>query len=163
MPDMDGISTFVRIKDEIDDYPPIIMVTGHGTVHLAVEFMKNGGKDFVPKPIDFDVLMLKIERVLDSVLKDNYIKELQREKTEMAILLNAAGALNHEINNPLNVIFQSIEHLQGKACDTHNIQRIKEAMVTIKEVVKNFNEIKQVKKKPYVAGIDILDIKKSAQ
>jgi DNA-binding NtrC family response regulator len=161
MPELDGIGTLNAIKTAFEKYPPIIMVTGHGTLHLAVEFLKNGGADFVQKPIDFEILLLKIKRVLKNLYDNNRIAELEREKTELALLLNASAALNHEINNPLNSIFQAVELVKGLPEDTQYLQVIKDSMKRIKEVVIDFSNIKSVKMKPYISGIEILDIKKS--
>ncbi|MBF0539888.1 MAG: response regulator [Nitrospirae bacterium] len=161
MPTMNGLITFEHIKEEINDYPPVIMVTGYGSMDLAVEFMKKGGIDFIQKPIDFYILMLKIEHVIDFVIKDKSIKELQREKTELSILLNAAAALSHEINNPLNIIYHAVDLVKKLPEDAKYLQNIKDAMNRIKEVVKNFSNIKSVKMKPYISGIEILDIKES--
>ena len=64
MPDMDGLETFEEIKKEILFDVPVIMTTAHGSLNLAVTFMKLGGVDFVEKPIDMDALVIKIRQAL---------------------------------------------------------------------------------------------------
>ncbi len=49
MPDMDGLSLMSRIH-EIDSEIPVILITGHGDVPLAVRAMRDGAHDFVEKP-----------------------------------------------------------------------------------------------------------------
>ncbi|MBI1403355.1 MAG: response regulator [Porphyrobacter sp.] len=49
MPGMDGIAFFAALR-EIDPDLPVILVTGHGDVAMAVEAMKNGAADFLTKP-----------------------------------------------------------------------------------------------------------------
>ncbi len=49
MPDMDGLSLMSRIH-EIDSEIPVILITGHGDVPLAVRAMREGAHDFVEKP-----------------------------------------------------------------------------------------------------------------
>lgn len=49
MPGMDGIAFFAALK-EIDPDLPVILVTGHGDIAMAVEAMKNGAADFLTKP-----------------------------------------------------------------------------------------------------------------
>ncbi|CAM5310266.1 sigma-54 dependent transcriptional regulator [Frigidibacter albus] len=51
MPGMDGLSLMRRIHD-IDPEIPVILVTGHGDVQLAVRAMREGAHDFVEKPFD---------------------------------------------------------------------------------------------------------------
>ncbi len=64
MPEMDGLETFENIKKEILFSIPVIMITAHGSLNLAVTFMKAGGVDFIEKPIDIDVLVIKIRQAL---------------------------------------------------------------------------------------------------
>lgn len=49
MPGIDGLAFFARLR-EIDAEMPVILVTGHGDVAMAVEAMKNGAADFLTKP-----------------------------------------------------------------------------------------------------------------
>lgn len=51
MPDMDGLTLMRRVHD-IDPEIPVILVTGHGDVQLAVRAMREGAHDFVEKPFD---------------------------------------------------------------------------------------------------------------
>jgi two-component system response regulator FixJ len=59
MPGMSGIELHKRILDR-ESTLPIIMITGHGDVTIAVESMKRGAFDFVEKPF-------RAQRLLDSV------------------------------------------------------------------------------------------------
>ncbi|MBL6983185.1 MAG: sigma-54-dependent Fis family transcriptional regulator [Anaerolineales bacterium] len=47
--------------------PPIILITAHGDIDMAVEAMKNGAQDFLQKPIQFDRLELSIQRAKEIV------------------------------------------------------------------------------------------------
>ncbi|MBF0540366.1 MAG: response regulator [Nitrospirae bacterium] len=163
MPSMDGLETFDRINAEIHNPPPVIMVTGFGTLHLAVEFLKKGGKDFVLKPIDIEILVLKIHNVLYNVTKDKDINKIKQSNIELSILLDTAAALAHEINNPLSIIFQAIEFTQGVAEDVQYINMIREASLRIRDVIKDLNNIKEIKIKSFGSNLDIIDIKKSAE
>ena len=49
MPSMDGMSLMRRVRD-IDADIPVILVTGHGDVQLAVRAMREGAYDFIEKP-----------------------------------------------------------------------------------------------------------------
>jgi two-component system response regulator FixJ len=63
MPEVDGIEMLRRLKERNSRFPVIIM-TGHGDVPLAVEAMKLGAVDFLEKPFDDDVLIAMIEAAL---------------------------------------------------------------------------------------------------
>lgn len=63
MPDMSGIDLLRRLK-ELKIAAPVIVVTGHGDVALAVEAMKIGAVDFLEKPFDDEVLLASVEAAL---------------------------------------------------------------------------------------------------
>jgi len=63
MPGMSGIELLRRLK-ELDVNVPVIVITGHGDVPLAVEAMKFGAADFLEKPFDDDVLLSSVRSAL---------------------------------------------------------------------------------------------------
>jgi len=65
LPGMSGIE-LLRLLKEDDAARPVILMTGHGSVDLAVEAMKEGAEDFLTKPIETD----KLENVLKAVIAD---------------------------------------------------------------------------------------------
>ncbi len=65
MPGIDGIELLRRIKRSGKALPVVVM-TGHGDVPLAVEAMKIGAHDFVEKPFDDDALVKSLRSALES-------------------------------------------------------------------------------------------------
>jgi two-component system response regulator FixJ len=63
MPDMSGIELIRRLKDLKVDVP-VIVITGHGDVALAVEAMKLGATDFFEKPFNDDLLLASVRGAL---------------------------------------------------------------------------------------------------
>ena len=64
MPDISGIDLLRQVKER-DPATPVIVITGHGDVPLAVEAMKLGASDFLEKPFDDDALLVAIRNALD--------------------------------------------------------------------------------------------------
>ena len=64
MPGMTGIELLKRLR-QLNVALPVIVITGHGDIALAVEAMKNGAADFLEKPIDDEVLLTAIRNALD--------------------------------------------------------------------------------------------------
>lgn len=65
MPDIDGI-VFLRRLKTLDLGWPVIVITGHADVPLAVEAMRLGTVDFVEKPYDSEVLLGAVRAALSS-------------------------------------------------------------------------------------------------
>ncbi|MEM8813485.1 MAG: sigma-54 dependent transcriptional regulator [Pseudomonadota bacterium] len=64
MPGMDGLELMRRIL-EIDPELPVVLVTGHGDVQLAVDAMRAGAYDFIEKPFAPDHLTEVVRRAID--------------------------------------------------------------------------------------------------
>jgi two-component system C4-dicarboxylate transport response regulator DctD len=66
MPVMDGLEFLQRVKEKDPDLP-VIMITGHGDVDMAVVAMKKGAYDFLEKPVDEDVLLSSLSRAIEKM------------------------------------------------------------------------------------------------
>ncbi|HLV02871.1 MAG TPA: sigma-54 dependent transcriptional regulator, partial [Acidobacteriota bacterium] len=66
MPEIDGLD-LLRLLKEGDPTRPVILMTAHGSVDMAVEAMKEGAKDFVTKPLDYPKLRSVIEAVEEEI------------------------------------------------------------------------------------------------
>jgi len=69
--------------------PPIIMITAHGKIDMAVEAMRNGAHDFIQKPIKFDRLEQSIKRAEDIVeMREelNHFRKSQREVLDSIVI-----------------------------------------------------------------------------
>ena len=63
MPGMDGIELLGELRRRWQDLP-VLMLTAHGTIPLAVEAMKRGAADFLLKPFDRDEILLAVNKAL---------------------------------------------------------------------------------------------------
>ena len=63
MPGMSGIDVFEELQSR-ESAIPVIFLTGHGDVHLAVRAMKSGAFDFVEKPFNDQVLLDMIQKAI---------------------------------------------------------------------------------------------------
>ena len=63
MPDISGIDLLRRVKEHDADIP-VIVITGHGDISLAVEAMKLGAVDFLEKPFDDEQLLAAVRATL---------------------------------------------------------------------------------------------------
>ena len=88
MPEITGIDLLRRVKESGVDIP-VIVITGHGDISLAVEAMKIGAVDFLEKPFDDDLLLASVRSALN---KD---ASTARQKAEIADIHDRLAALSN--------------------------------------------------------------------
>ena len=109
MPGMSGFDVIRRIQ-EIDPTIVTIVITGFSTVSSAVEAMKNGAYNFLPKPFSPDEFRLITQRGLE---KRNLVLETIRLKREKDMLREQFAAIvSHELKSPLGVVQQNLFALE---------------------------------------------------
>ena len=79
MPKLDGIETLNLLKKE-EPEAIVIMMTAFGTIEKAVEAMKKGAYDFIPKPCEPEHILLTIEKALE---RKNLVREKEYLKEEV--------------------------------------------------------------------------------
>ena len=80
LPGMDGMALLKALR-LIDPELPVVLITGHGDVSLAVQAMKDGAHDFIEKPFSPDLLVEVVRRALD---KRRLTLELRQLKARLA-------------------------------------------------------------------------------
>jgi two-component system, LuxR family, response regulator FixJ len=118
MPDMSGIELLRRLK-ELKIGVPVIVITGHGDIALAVEAMKMGATDFFEKPFDDHLLVASVRAALrrredqtkrgaERAKIEHRISSLSpREKDVLAGLLQ--GRANKQIAFDLGISPRTVE------------------------------------------------------
>lgn len=99
---MDGMEILETVKK---DHPnlPVIMISGHGTVEMAVNAIRKGAYDFIEKPFKSDRLLVLIERAVETA-------KLRRENEEL--LQRAGGELELVGSSPaMSQIGQAIDRV----------------------------------------------------
>ncbi len=80
MPGMDGLEMLGRIQRLYPDVP-VIMISGHGTIEMAVEAVRKGAFDFITKPPDLQRLLISVRHALESrSLKKETIRLRQKAR-----------------------------------------------------------------------------------
>lgn len=95
----------------IDPTIVVVVITGYATIESAVEVMKLGSSDFLPKPFTPDELRMIVKRAME---KRNLLVETRSLQEENArIRENFVSVITHEMRSPLVVVEQYIEVLLG--------------------------------------------------
>lgn len=118
MPGMSGIELFDRLH-ALNCRLPVIFLTGHGDVPMAVQALKDGAFDFIEKPYDDNALVDKVLAALEHDVKrcaregsillvQKRLEQLtQREQEVMHQIL--AGKLNKVIADELGIAMRTVE------------------------------------------------------
>ena len=117
MPGMSGLELQQQLNT-LNNPIPIIMITGHGDVPMAVRAMQAGAKDFILKPFNDQVLLEKIQALLAEDRKRIQAEPLQlinkryatltaRERQVMNLIV--AGKLNKQIAVELKISMSTVE------------------------------------------------------
>lgn len=87
MPGMDGLEALKRIRSDWPDLP-VIMLTAFASIDLAVEAMKLGAYDFLPKPCDPDHIIITVQKALHqhNLKEENrFLKSELEEQYQMIV------------------------------------------------------------------------------
>ncbi|NOZ24925.1 MAG: sigma-54-dependent Fis family transcriptional regulator [Nitrospirae bacterium] len=106
MPEKDGV-TLLRELKTIDEDIVVILLTGYGTVDMAVESLKLGAYDFLTKPIDND-------RLLHTVKKALQFRMVLKEKTRLEETIKHSG-LSRELIGESRVMEELMENIKTVA------------------------------------------------
>ena len=68
-------------KEILENRPPVIVITAHGDIDMAVEAMKNGAHDFLQKPIELERLYLSIQRASETVSMRRELMHLRKAQS----------------------------------------------------------------------------------
>ena len=118
MPELSGVDLLRRLR-ELKLGIPVIVITGHGDVPLAVEAMKIGALDFLEKPFDDEVLLASVRSALNQLDQDQR-RQAERNEIErrLAALSNrerdvleglVSGHANKQIAYDLGISPRTIE------------------------------------------------------
>lgn len=99
MPGMDGLEVQKQLRRQHASIP-VIFITGHGDIPLAVRAMQAGAFDFVEKPVRDDVLTLSIESALKRVDREQSVRD------EAAAFRERIGRLTPREREVMNLVVE---------------------------------------------------------
>lgn len=126
MPEMSGLELQRLLNDRMGA-PPLVLITGHGDIDMAVTALKAGAADFIEKPTDDERLLASIKSATSryhetrrdqaelAALRQRYgdLSERQREVMGLAI----RGLSNKEIAAQLGISPRTVEHYREWAME----------------------------------------------
>jgi two-component system nitrogen regulation response regulator NtrX len=92
MPRMDGLEVLSRLRDKHPSVP-VVMVSAHGTIATAVEAIRTGAFAFMEKPLERDVVLLRVGRALESRQLKDEVHSLRLQYEERFRMVGGSAAL----------------------------------------------------------------------
>ena len=133
MPGMSGMELQQKLMD-MRAKLPIIFITGHGDIPMAVEAMQRGAVDFIPKPFRDDELLDRINKALDNdrknrdslvereVIEERIEKLTPREKQVMELVVQ--GKANKVIAGDLEVSQRTVEIHRARVMEKMQVRSV---------------------------------------
>ncbi|UXY14831.1 response regulator [Chitiniphilus purpureus] len=146
MTGISGLELFDRLKSQ-PYLPPVIFLTGHGDVPMAVAAVKEGAADFLEKPFDHRQLLVRMEALLqqDAAQRGDWearqsinarLAELTpREREVLRELL--AGKLNKQIADALDISIKTVEVHRARIYTKLRVRSAVELAAMLKDVPLN--------------------------
>ena len=108
MPELDGFEV-IKIVRKIDPELVIVVITGYATIETAVDAMKMGAYDFLPKPFTPSELRLIIDRGFERWRLANETRLLRKQKEEVE--RKFVTLVSHQLKAPLGAVKQYLDVL----------------------------------------------------
>src|SRR4030043_1740821 len=147
MPGMPGLEVLKHIHDQ-DNTIVTIVITGYATVDSAVEAMKKGAYDFLPKPFTPDEFRLITKRGLER--RKLMLETIALRKEKEILRENFAAIVSHELKSPLGAIQQNLfamtSELAGKLTESQNakFERMKVRMDDLLKLINSWLRVYSV-------------------
>jgi len=126
MPGISGVEVHERMARQ-GMVTPVVFVTGHGDVPMAVDAIKRGAFDFVEKPFNEAKLTSIIERALD---KDARLSPREREVLDLVV----AGKMNKTIADVMNISIKTVEAHRAKVMEKMGARSLAELVQSVIKV-----------------------------
>lgn len=129
MPDMSGVTLFETLAARsLTRRLPVIFLTGHGDVPMAVDTLKRGAFDFFEKPFNDNKLMDRVEEALAASREAGVAAQVQarlsslsmREREVLDLIL--AGKMNKVIADALGISMRTVEVHRAHIFDKMNVK-----------------------------------------
>jgi DNA-binding response OmpR family regulator len=181
MPHRNGFDLCRAIRtDPRTAHIPVIILTARGEIDKKLEGFESGADDYLQKPFNSRELLARVKSLIENralqrqLVEKNEelaraleeLREAQQKLVEgerLKTALNMAGALAHEINNPLSAIIGFCDLLRMSldpgAPVLRDVERIVEQANRIARTVREIQSLREVRFVPYVGTETIVDLR----
>lgn len=180
MPGLDGLALMQSIRNA-EPLTHVLIITAHADFQSAIEAVRQGAFDYLPKPPDLPIVLQRVCHALNHHRliseREGLLEELQRanqalraaqaemvEKERLAAIAQIVVGLHHSILNPLSGILGVLQLLKGDRLESDaKIEALALAELEIhkiEDVVKRLRLLERTAAAPYVGDTTMLDLER---
>ncbi len=105
MPGMDGIELVKKLR-AIEDAPAVIVMTAFGAVESAIDAMRSGAEEYLTKPLNFEELLVVVDKVLANQAMRRETAQLRRRVRDRVAPGNMVGS-----SPPMQRVFEIVDQV----------------------------------------------------
>ena len=174
MPGMSGLEVLDRIHEHDPDIV-CVMITGFATVDLASQAMKQGARDFLPKPFNSGELLEVVQRALDHrqhLLDLQQQREFEEESLQLERMRQDAAKLDaiesrfmlvivHQLRNPVGVLKNYLQLMRAGYVDDNEwdeyLETLDQRAGQLLSMLDDLLELAHLKEIPNTSKLDPVD------
>ncbi|MCB1887818.1 MAG: response regulator transcription factor [Rhodocyclaceae bacterium] len=140
MPGMSGLELYERLR-ELHATLPVVFITGHGDVPMAVAALKRGAADFIEKPFNDEAMLRLVEQCLtnerehrsrrrqDAEVARRLDQLTQREREVLELII--VGKLNKQIADTLGISIKTVEVHRARVMEKMGVASLAELVQNV--------------------------------
>ena len=160
MPGMSGMA-FLKDVQRIDPNVINLIITGYASIESAVDAMKLGAYDYIPKPFSPDQLRQVVKRAREKKRLVEEAKRLQKQQEQFVLMVY------HELKMPLGVVKGYLSNLLKEEMISHHealnymiarsLMRV-DTLIQLSEDLLNYSQLREDKIKQNMESVSLIDI-----
>ena len=161
MPGISGMEVLEKIR-KIDSTIISIVITGYATIESAVEAMKRGAYDFLPKPFTPDELRIIIKRGLER--RELVLESLSLRREKEKIEKNFISMVSHELRRPLIDVQEYLEVVRagivGRLTQPQKgmLEKASGQINTLLVLIKDWLDMSRIEAGRMLENLELLDL-----
>jgi DNA-binding response OmpR family regulator len=171
LPDTSGLDVLDAIRARPAP-PAVVLVTAHGNESLVATALRRGADDYLAKDAALTEMLPQIvERVRRTRELRKALSAAEQDLVRaerLAAIGEMTVTLHHEINNPLMAALAEVDLLlvdRAAMTDQHQqaLTQIRGALHRIRDIVQRIGQLRDVRSKQYLRGVQMLDLERRAE
>jgi signal transduction histidine kinase len=163
MPGISGLEVVTRVH-ELDAQAIIVVITGYATIGTAVEAMKSGAYDFLPKPFSPDELRVIVNRGLERRALLKQTEQLRAEQEQLR--RRFVTFVSHQLQSPLSAVHQYLDVLKriGDGADGEQkraewLDRCLVRIDELQELIRDWLTLSRIESGSFVRSAEPVDLR----